>query len=105
MPTRCWHPTGLTNLPLVRHVMADRRSGTYAYSKSGTLCYSALFHAGRIDDLLSVLALDPKPHWHDQQWAAKATQSVRAAATELPRATGSGPSRRWSAPSSRNASS
>jgi hypothetical protein len=59
-------------LPLVRHVVADRRSGTYAYSKSGTLCYSALFHAGRFDDLLAVLALDPKPYWHDQQWAAKA---------------------------------
>ena len=59
-------------LPLVQHVMADRRSGTYAYSKSGTLCYSALFHAGRFEDLLAVLALDPKPYWHDQQWAAKA---------------------------------
>jgi len=34
-------------LPLVRHVLADRRNGTYAYSKSGTPCYSALFHAGR----------------------------------------------------------
>ena len=59
-------------LPMVRLVLADRRSGTYAYSKSSTLCYSALFHAGRFDDLLSVLALEPKPHWHDQQWAAKA---------------------------------
>jgi hypothetical protein len=59
-------------LPLVQHVMADRRKGTYAYAKSGTLCYSALFHAGRFDDLLAVLALDPKPYWHDQQWAARA---------------------------------
>jgi hypothetical protein len=59
-------------LPLVRHVMADRRNGTYAYSRSGSLCYSALFSAGRFDDLLAVLALDPKPYWHDQQWAAKA---------------------------------
>ena len=59
-------------LPLVRHVLADRRSGTYAYSKSGTLCYSALFHAGRFDDLLALLALDPKPYWRDQKWAAKA---------------------------------
>jgi hypothetical protein len=58
-------------LPLVRHVMADRRSGTYAYSRSGTLCYSALFHAGRHDELLALLALDPKPYWHDQEWAAK----------------------------------
>ena len=59
-------------LPLMQHVMADRRKGTYAYARSGTLCYSALFHAGRFDDLLAVLALDPKPYWHDQQWAAKA---------------------------------
>jgi hypothetical protein len=59
-------------LPLVRQVMIDRRSGTYGYTKSSTLCYSALFHAGRFDDLLSVRALDPKPYWHDQQWAAKA---------------------------------
>jgi hypothetical protein len=58
--------------PLVQHVMADRRKGTYAYSRSATLCYSALFHASRFDDLLAVLALDPKPYWHDQQWAAKA---------------------------------
>ena len=59
-------------LPLMHHVMADRRNGTYAYAKSGTLCYSALFHAGRFDELLAVLALDPKPFWHDQQWAARA---------------------------------
>jgi hypothetical protein len=59
-------------LPLVRHVMADRRKGSYAYTRSATLCYSALFHAGRFDDLAAVLALDPKPYWHDQQWAAKA---------------------------------
>jgi hypothetical protein len=58
-------------VPLVRHVMADRSNGTYAYSRSGTLCFSALFRAGRFDELLTVLALDPKPYWHDQQWAAK----------------------------------
>jgi hypothetical protein len=59
-------------LPLMQRVMADRRNGNHAYSRSGTLCYSALFHAGRFDDLLAVLALDPRPYWHDQQWAAKA---------------------------------
>lgn len=53
-------------LPLIQHVMADRRKGTFAYTNAGTLCYSALFHAGRFDDLLAVLALDPKPYWHDQ---------------------------------------
>jgi len=59
-------------LPLVQLVMADRKKGNYAYASAGTLCYSALFHAGRFDDLLAVLALDPKPYWHDQQWAARA---------------------------------
>ena len=59
-------------LPHLRQVLADRSRGHYAYTRSGTLCYSALFHAGRFDDLLAVLALDPKPYWHDQQWAAKA---------------------------------
>ena len=58
-------------LPLVRPVMAERRSGVYAYTKSSTPCYSALFKAGRFDDLLDVLALEPKPWWHDQQWVAK----------------------------------
>ena len=52
--------------------MVDRRKGTHAYTKAGTLCYSALFHAGRFDEMLAVLALDPKPYWHDLQWAAKA---------------------------------
>jgi hypothetical protein len=59
------------------------QNGAHAYSRSDTLCFSALFHAGRFDELLAVLALDPKPHWHDQQWAAKvwsctATWTVRS---------------------------
>ena len=58
-------------LPLVRRVMAGRRSGVYAYTKSSTPCYSALFKAGRFDELLEVLALEPKPWWHDQQWVAR----------------------------------
>ena len=46
---------------LVRHVMAGRSSGTRACAKSSTLCYSGFSHAGRVDDLLVVLALDRKP--------------------------------------------
>ena len=38
---------------------------------SSTPCYSALFKAGRFDELLEVLALEPKPWWHDQQWVAR----------------------------------
>ena len=58
-------------LPSVRGAMADRRRGVHAFTKSGTPCLSALFSAGRFDELTQVLALDPKPFWHDQQWAAK----------------------------------
>ncbi len=58
-------------LPGVQQLMAERAKGTYAYLRSATLCFSALFHAGRFDELMAVLALDPKPNWHDQEWAAK----------------------------------
>ena len=58
-------------LPIVRNVMAERRNGAYAYTQLGPACLSALFHAGRYDELLELLALDPKPFWHDQQWAAR----------------------------------
>ncbi len=58
-------------LPLVRRVMAERRRGTYAYTKASTPCYSALFKAARFDELLDLLALEPKPWWQDQQWVAR----------------------------------
>ena len=58
-------------LPSVRGAMADRRRGVHAFTKSGTPCLSALFTAGRFDELTQMLALDPKPFWHDQQWVAK----------------------------------
>lgn len=58
-------------LPSVRGAMADRRRGVYAFSKATTPCLSALFTAGRFDELEQLLALDPKPFWHDQQWKAK----------------------------------
>lgn len=58
-------------LPHVRQVMRDRNKGTYAFSQSTVLCHSALFHAGRHDELLALLALDPKPFWRDQIWHAR----------------------------------
>lgn len=78
-------------LPLVRRVMAERRSGVFAYTKSSTPCYSALFKAGRFDELLEVLALEPKPWWHDQRWVAKvlaARGDVDGAVQALERARG-----------------
>lgn len=58
-------------LPGVRLMMADRRRGAFAFSKSTGPCLSALFAAGRFDELLDVLASDPRPFVHDQQWAAR----------------------------------
>ena len=58
-------------MPLVRLMLADRRSGVFAYAKAETLCLSALFKARRFDDLLELRSLDPKPGWQDQQWVAK----------------------------------
>jgi hypothetical protein len=66
-------------LPLVRSVMRDRRNGVYAYSKSCSVCWSALFTANRHDELLEALALDPKPYWGDQQWVAR----VRSASGDM----------------------
>ena len=58
-------------LPSVRGAMAERQRGVHAFSKASTPCLSALFAAGRFDELMQLLALDPKPFWHAQQWAAK----------------------------------
>ena len=58
-------------LPSVRGAMADRQRGVHAFSKATTPCLSAMFTAGRFDELMQLLALDPKPFWHDHQWAAK----------------------------------
>lgn len=58
-------------LPTVRSAMAERRRGVYAFSKATTPCLSALFTAGRFDELEQLLALDPKPFWNDQQWKVR----------------------------------
>jgi len=48
-------------LPTQRSVLRERKSGTYAFFSGTTLCYSALFKAGRHDELLELLAMDPQP--------------------------------------------
>ena len=58
-------------LSLLRHVMEDRSKGTYAYSNGTVPCCSALFAAGRHDELLKWLALDPRPHWQHAIWGAR----------------------------------
>lgn len=58
-------------LPTLRSVLLERKRGTYAFFSGTTLCYSALFSAGRHDELLELLALDPKPIWPYMVWGAR----------------------------------
>jgi tetratricopeptide (TPR) repeat protein len=68
-------------LPIQRSVLRDRQSGTYAFFSGTTLCYSALFKAGRHDELLELLAMDPRPIWPYLVWGARVL-SVRGQADE-----------------------
>ena len=51
--------------------MRERKRGTYAFFSGATYCYSALFKAGRYDQILELLAMDPRPIWHYLVWGAK----------------------------------
>ena len=62
-------------LPTLRSVLRDRKRGTYAFFSGTTLCYSALFKAGRHDDLLELLALDPRPIWQYLVWGARVLEA------------------------------
>mgnify|MGYP006387144933 FL=1 len=58
-------------VPTQRNVLRDRQRGNYAFFSGTTLCYSALFKAGRRDELLELLALDPRPIWQYLIWGAR----------------------------------
>ena len=58
-------------LPTVKHVIAERAAGTYAFFKGTTPCLSALFHANRHDELLQLLDSEPRPYFGDVKWGAK----------------------------------
>jgi hypothetical protein len=42
------------------------------YFKGTTACLSALLKAGRNEDILALLELEPSKWWHDRQWGVKA---------------------------------
>ena len=58
-------------LPTQRSVLRERKHGTYAFFSGTTLCYRALFKAGRHDELLELLAMDPRPIWQYLVWGAR----------------------------------
>ncbi len=62
-------------LPTLRSVLRERQRGTYAFFSGTTLCYSAWFKAGRHDELLELLALDPRPIWQYLIWGARVLEA------------------------------
>ncbi|WP_053175070.1 hypothetical protein [Limnohabitans planktonicus] len=58
-------------LPGLRLMLGDRAMGTFATFTGTSLCYSALFTAGRHDELLQLLSLHPHPIWPYFVWGAR----------------------------------
>jgi hypothetical protein len=58
-------------LDLVRHVQSERRRGRHAFCRADSVCYSALFAAGRHDELITLINGDPRPMWHDLLWIGR----------------------------------
>jgi hypothetical protein len=56
---------------LVQHVDAARRRGQHAFTRAESACYSALFAAGRHDELIALIGGDPRPMWHDLLWIGR----------------------------------
>jgi len=56
---------------LVQHVNAERRRGQHAFTRADSLCYSALFSAGRHEDLIKLIGSDPRPMWRDLLWVGR----------------------------------
>ena len=58
-------------MPALQRMTEDRKRGVFAWFKGTDLCYSALFKAGRHDELLGLLALDPHPIWPYLLWGGR----------------------------------
>ncbi len=58
-------------IDLVRHVHSERRRGQHAFTRAESACYSALFAAGRHDELIVLIGGDPRPMWHDLLWVGR----------------------------------
>ena len=58
-------------LELVRRVQSERRRGQHDYFRGSAVCHSALFAAGRHDELMELVAQDPRPMWDDLLWIGR----------------------------------
>jgi hypothetical protein len=54
---------------------AERRAGG-GYFKGTSACLSALFKAGRHEEILELLSLAPHKFWHDRKWGVKALAAM-----------------------------
>ena len=58
-------------LPTLKNVLRERQRGTYAFFSGTTLCYSALFKAGRHEEIRQLLSTDRHPIWPYLIWGAR----------------------------------
>jgi hypothetical protein len=58
-------------LPTLRSVLKAKKQGGYAFFRGASLCYSALFKAGRHDEILDLLAQDGKTIWPYLVWGGR----------------------------------
>ena len=57
--------------PSLLSTIRARHDGTFAFFAGGSHCYSALFKAGRHDEILTLLENDPHPIWAYLIWGAR----------------------------------
>lgn len=62
-------------LPTLRRVAEERKRGVFAWFKGTSICYSALFAAGRHDELLDLLERDRPPIWPYLKWGGRVLAS------------------------------
>ena len=58
-------------LPTVQRVLQERQGGVFSWFNGTGACYSALFKAGRHEELLGLLDLTPRPIWQDLVWGGR----------------------------------
>ena len=58
-------------VPMLRRVQEERRRGVFAWMSGAGVCYSALFKAGRHDELFGLLGGDRDPIWPYRVWGGR----------------------------------
>ncbi len=58
-------------LPTLRNVLDAKCKGSYAFFSGTSLCYSALYKAGRHDEILALLAQEGKTIWPYLVWGGR----------------------------------